>query len=145
MFSRQPEKVYRTELSPVAFLNRSAYVYPNKTAIIHGERCYTYLQFYERVTRLANRLAGMGVGKHDRVAFLCPNITALLEAHFAIPAIGGILVAINTRLNTEEIEYILQHSGARMLFVDRELSGLVENLQGPEMVIIDDSGLADDP
>lgn len=147
MLSQQPEKVYRTELSPVAFLNRSAYVYPDKTAIIHGERRYTYRQFHERVTRLANRLAGMGVGKHDRVAFLCHNTPALLEAHFAVPAILGVLVAINTRLNPEEIAYILEHSGAKMLFADRELAGLTESVQLPglEKVIIDDTGLPDDP
>src|SRR5919197_1705584 len=92
------EKVYRTELSPVSFLRRSAFVYPDKIAVVHGERRYTYREFHERVNRLASALAGAGVEAGDRVAFLCPNTPALLEAHFAVPAAGAVLVAINTRL-----------------------------------------------
>src|SRR4051812_9760180 len=98
------EKVYRTLLTPVSFLDRSACIYPNKTAIVHGDRRYTYRQLQERVHRLARRLRDEGLQKHDRVAFLCSNIPAMLEAHFAIPAAGGILVTINTRLNGSEIE-----------------------------------------
>src|SRR5919198_5576214 len=96
------EKVYRTELSPVSFLRRSAYIYPDKVAVVHGERRYTYREFEERVNRLASRLRAAGLRKHDRVAFLAPNIPPLLEAHFAVPAAGGILVAINTRLSADE-------------------------------------------
>src|ERR671936_2486430 len=92
------EKVYRTELSPVSFLRRSAFVYPDKIAVVHGERRYSYREFHERVNRLASALAGAGVEAGDRVAFLCPNTPALLEAHFAVPAAGAVLVAINTRL-----------------------------------------------
>jgi fatty-acyl-CoA synthase len=87
------EKVYRTELSPVSFLRRSAFVYPDKVAVVHGERRYSYREFHERVNRLASALAGAGVEAGDRVAFLCPNIPALLEAHFAVPAAGAVLVA----------------------------------------------------
>ena len=97
------EKVYRTELTPVSFLERSAAVFPDKTAIVHGDRQYTYREFAWRVNRLASHLRDSGLQKHDRVAFLCPNIPAMLEAHFAVPAAGGILVAINTRLNAQEI------------------------------------------
>ena len=107
------EKVYRTDLTPVSFLRRSAFIYPEKTAVVHGDRRYRYRDFEARVNRLANRLRADGLQRHDRVAFLCPNIPALLEAHFGVPAAGGILVAINTRLNVEEIGYILAHSGAR--------------------------------
>src|SRR5690242_17991724 len=74
--------VYRTELSPVSFLERSAAVFPDKPAVVHGARRYTYRQFHERVNRLASALRGAGLGRHDRVAFLCPNIPAMLEAHF---------------------------------------------------------------
>src|SRR5947208_1873628 len=90
-------RVYRSELTPVAFLRRSAYVFPDKTAVVHGERRYSYREFEERVNRLASALRRAGLAKHDRVAFLCPNIPPLLEAHFAVPAAGGILVAVNTR------------------------------------------------
>jgi fatty-acyl-CoA synthase len=140
-------KVYRTELTPVSFLERSALIFPDKIAVVHGERQYSYREFAERVYRLASRLRDVGLHKHDRVAFLCPNTPPLLEAHFAIPAAGGILVAINTRLNSQEINFILQHSGVKFLFVDYELYPLVEplNLDAIEVVRIDDTANADDP
>ncbi|HXZ05769.1 MAG TPA: acyl--CoA ligase family protein [Ktedonobacteraceae bacterium] len=141
------EKVYRTELTPVSFLERSASVFPEKTAIVHGERQYTYREFAGRVYRLASHLRESGLQKHDRVAFLCPNTPALLEAHYAVPAAGGILVAINTRLNSQEIDFILTHSGVRYLFVDAELFHLIEplNLDGVQVVRIDDTGSPQDP
>src|SRR6266446_7773591 len=139
--------VYRTELTPVSFLERSASVFPDKTAVVHGDRKYTYREFAERVNRLASQLRDIGMQKQDRVGFLCPNTPALLEAHFAIPAAGGILVAVNTRLNSREIDYILKHSGARYLFVDAELQPLVEplKLEGIQVVRIDDPGTPEDP
>jgi fatty-acyl-CoA synthase len=139
--------VSRTELSPVSFLRRSAYVLPEKTAIVHNNRRYTYRQFEERVNRLASQLRNAGLQKHDRVAFLCPNIPAMLEAHFAVPVAGGVLVAINTRLNPEEIGYILNHSGARFLFVDSEFFPLIDqiDISNVQVVRINDTGLADDP
>src|SRR5881397_3775588 len=139
--------VYRTELSPVSFLQRSAYVFPDKVAVVHGARRYTYRQFEERVNRLASALRGAGMNKHDRVAFLCPNIPAMLEAHYAVPAAGGVLVAINTRLSSDEIGYILTHSGARFLFVDAELELLVKPLDLTRLMVVrvDDTGSAGDP
>src|SRR5437870_12743 len=139
--------VYRTELTPVSFLTRSAYVFPQKTAVVHGSRRYSYAQLGERVHRLASALRGAGMKKHDRVAFLCPNIPAMLEAHFGVPAAGGILVAVNTRLGSDEIGYILKHSGSRFLFVDHELEGLVKpaDLTGVRVVRVDDTGAVGDP
>jgi fatty-acyl-CoA synthase len=147
MFADNPRKVYRTELTPVSFLRRSAYVYPEKTAVIHYNRRYNYHEFEERVNRFASQLRNDGLKKHDRVAFLCPNIPALLEAHFAVPAVGGILVPINTRLNAEEISYILQHSAARFLFVDSELKPLIDEMDLSEVKVFEvrDTGYADDP
>ena len=141
------EKVYRTELTPVSFLERSASVFPEKTAIVHGNRHYTYREFAERVYRLASHLRESGLQKHDRVAFLCPNTPALLEAHFAVPAAGGILVAINTRLKSQEIDFILNHSGAKFLFVDAELYHSIKplNLESVQVVRIDDTGSLEDP
>ncbi|WP_126601036.1 acyl--CoA ligase family protein [Dictyobacter aurantiacus] len=141
------QKVYRTELSPISFLERSALVFPEKTAIIHGERRYTYREFAERVNRLASRLRALGLKKHDRVAFLCPNTPALLEAHYAVPTAGGILVAINTRLNSSEVDFILHHAGCSFLFVDHELAHLVSaaDLSGIQTIHIQDTGQADDP
>src|SRR5262245_58890044 len=127
------EKVYHTDLTPVSFLRRSAYIYPDKIAVVHGDRRYSYHEFEERVDRLASRLRADGLQRHDRVAFLCPNIPPMLEAHFGVPAAGGVLVAINTRLSSDEIGYILGHSGARFLFVDAELEALVKPLDLSKM------------
>ena len=129
------------------FLRRSACVLPDKVAVVHGARSYTYREFEERVNRLASHLRDAGLRRHDRVAFLCPNTPPMLEAHFGVPAAGGVLVAINTRLSPGEIRYILSHSGAHFLFVDAELNSLVDSLDIPElsMIRIDDTGGPDDP
>lgn len=147
MTSQTNPAVNRTELSPICFLRRSAYVMPEKTAVVHLDRRYDYQTFEERANRLASRLRMEGLKKHDRVAYLCPNIPALLEAHFGVPFAGGILVAINIRLNSEEIEYILRHSGSTFLFVDKELYPLIENisLKNIKIIIVDDTGLPEDP
>ena len=141
------DKAYRSELTPVDFLRRSARVYPDKTAVIHGRRRYSYAQFAERAARLASGLHAAGFVAGDRVAILSPNAPALLEAHFAVPAAGGVLVPINTRLQTSEIDYILSHSGARFLFVDEALYPQVADLAlaALELVRIADSGETDDP
>ena len=139
--------VYRTELTPVSFLERSAYVFPQKTAVVHGRRRYTYGQLEERVNRLASALRGAGLARNDRVAFLCPNIPAMLEAHYGVPAAGGVLVAINIRLNSDEVGYILKHSGSRFLFVDAEFEPVVKplDLTGLRVIRVDDTGETGDP
>ena len=119
-------RVYHALLTPQSFLDRSAYVFRQKEAVVYGRQRWTYPQFAARVNRLAGALRAWGVRKGDRVAFLCPNIPPLLEAHFGVPLSGGVLVAINTRLSSDEIRYILNHSEARLLFIDTELSHLVE-------------------
>jgi len=109
-------------LTPVRFLTRSAAVYPDKTAVINGDKRYTYSQFLDRVYRLANGLKARGIGKGDSVAFLCPNINPMLEAHYGVPMIGAALVSINTRLSPGEIAYIINHSDAKAVFVDSQLA-----------------------
>ncbi|HZQ76564.1 MAG TPA: acyl--CoA ligase family protein [Acidimicrobiia bacterium] len=140
-------KPYRTELTPISFLRRSASVFPDRTAVVHGERRYTYREFEDRVDRLARALTSAGLERGDRVAFLSPNTPAMLEAHYGVPAAGGVLVAINTRLSSEEVGYILGHSGARFLFVDAELQPVTEplDLDGITVVRIEDSGAPGDP
>ncbi|HEX6708778.1 MAG TPA: acyl--CoA ligase family protein [Rubrobacter sp.] len=138
------EKVYRSELTPVSFLRRSAYMFPEKTAVVYGERRYTYAELEERVNRLASRLRDSGLKKGDRVAFLCPNTPPHLEAHFAVPAAGLVLVAINTRLGKDEVTYIVEHSGAKMAFVDAELEKLLADVDVGR-VRIDDTGEEGDP
>jgi fatty-acyl-CoA synthase len=120
-------RAHRSELTPLAFLERSVLVYPDKVAVVHEDRRYTYREFGERVNRLASALRAAGLRKGDRVAFLCPNIPALLEAHYGVPAAGGVLVALNYRLNAKDIGYILKHSGARFLFADHEFEHLGGN------------------
>src|SRR3954468_17879781 len=116
--------VSRTELDPTSFLERSATIHPDRVAVVYGEQRRTYAELRERVDRLASALRAGGLERHDRVAALCPNVPELLELHHAVPAAGGVLVAINTRLSPDEIRSILEHSGSRMLFVDPELEPL---------------------
>ncbi len=140
-------KVFRTELNPVDFLVRTAYMYPDKTAVVHSKRRYAYAELAERSWRLANALRSAGLAKGDRVATLLFNSPAMLEAHFGVPAAGGILVAVNNRLASAEIGYILQHSGARYLLLHTELEALTEPLDLAGMTVIrcDDSGVPGDP
>jgi len=145
--ARMAGKVFRTELNPADLLERAAFVYPNKVALVHGERRCTYAALGGRAWRLANALRGAGLEKGDRVATLLPNSPAMLEAHFGVPAAGGILVTVNTRLSSDEIAYILEHSGSRFLLLDAELAGLVDgiDLDGVHVIRVDDTGSADDP
>jgi fatty-acyl-CoA synthase len=138
---------YRTELTPVSFLRRSAYVYPDRVAVVHGERRYTYRDFEARCNRLASALRGLGLQKLDRVAIISPNTPPMLEAHYGVPLAGLVLVPINTRLNSDDIDYILKHSGARVLLVDGEMEALVKPLalDGMSVIRIDDTGAPGDP
>ena len=123
------KKVCFDVLTPVNFLIRSAEVYPDKEAVVHGDKRYTYKEFYHRVNRLAGALVKKGIGKGDKVAFLCPNTPHLLEAHNAVPMIGAVLVAINIRLSSREIAYIINHSDAKALFVDNEFADVIKPIR----------------
>jgi len=142
-----PGKVFRSELNPVDFLERAAYIYPDKTAVVHGERRYSYRQLADRSWRLANALRSAGLGKGDRVATLMVNSPAMLEAHFGVPAAGGILVAVNHRLASAEVGYILAHSGARFLLLHTALEALAGPLDLPGVTVIRcaDTGDPQDP
>src|SRR3954451_14515899 len=133
----------RIELSPLNFLHRRAIVMADRVAVVHGERRHTYAQLAERAGRLASALRGAGVERGDRVAVLCPNTPALLEAHYGVPAAGAVLVAINTRLSKGEVEYIVSDSGAGVLIVDRELAELAPS--GVNTLAVHDTGRPDDP
>ena len=139
--------VFRSELNPVDFLHRAAYMYPGKVAVVGGKRRYSYGELAERSWRLANALRSAGLAKGDRVAALLFNSPAMLEAHFGVPAAGGILVAVNNRLSSAEVGYILQHSGARYLLLDTALeahAGL-PGLHGMTVIHCDDTGVPADP
>src|SRR4051794_28926417 len=136
----------RTELDPLAFLARSGALHPDRTAVVHGALRRTYEELDARVNRLGSALRGRGLRRRDRVAVLSPNAPALLEAHFGVPAAGGVLVAINARLSAPEVRAILDHSQARMVLVDAELEALVADAPaGIDVVRIDDSATPDDP
>jgi len=141
----QWKHVYSSILTPLMFLERSARVYPDKVAIVYGDKRTTYREFDQRVNRLASALRARGLQKGDRVAFVCPNTPPMLEAHFAVILAGGLLVSINTRLSSDEIGYILQHSGSRFLFCDTEFSEVagkaLQSCDCVETVV----NIADDP
>ena len=139
------ERVYRSELTPGSFLRRSAAVFPERVAVVHEGRRATYRELAERVGRLAGALSAAGLESGDRVAVLCPNTPAMLEATFAVPAGGFVLVPINIRLAPGEIQAILDHSGARFAIVDHELARLVESAPELGVVSVEDSGAPDDP
>ena len=140
-------KVFRTELDPADLLHRAAYMYPDKVALVHGERRYSYRQLADRSWQLANGLRSAGLRRGDRVATLLANSPAMLEAHFGVPAAGGILVTVNTRLGSAEIDYILEHSGALYLLLDAEFEALVAPLELPGVTVIHcaDTGAPGDP
>ncbi|MDD7916616.1 acyl--CoA ligase family protein [Actinomycetospora callitridis] len=115
-----------TPLTPLSFLRRSAAVYPEKVAIVHGTARHTYADFARDAQRLARGLRASGVGPGDRVACLLPNVPEMLVAHFGVPLGGAVLVAVNTRLSSEEVRYILDHSGATVLVVDSTLRAVVD-------------------
>ncbi len=109
-------------LTPLSFLERTVRVFPEKTAVVYGDRRWTWQEVSEEVGRFAGALVRAGVEPGDRVAVLAPNVPAHLAAHFAVLRVGAALVAINTRLSTDEVGYILDHSGARVALVDPELA-----------------------
>ena len=142
-----PGKVFRSELNPVDFLHRAAYLYPDKVAVVDGGRRYSYRELAERSWRLANALRAAGLRKGDRVATLLFNSAPMLEAHFGVPAAGGILVAVNHRLTSADIGYILAHSGARYLLLDTSLEKLAAPLElaGVTVIRCADTGGPGDP
>ena len=130
-------------LSPIGFLERSAMVYPGKTAVVHGPRRTTYAELYARCRRLAGALAGRGVGAGDTVSLMAPNVPEMLEAHFGVPMCGAVLNALNYRLDAATIRFILGHAETKVLITDREFSPMVaqalDGMDAPPVVIdIDD-------
>jgi fatty-acyl-CoA synthase len=113
-------------LSPLSFIERSAAVYPQRVALVYGERRQTWAATYERCRRLAGALAARGLGRGDTVAAMLPNVPAMFEAHFGVAMCGAVLNTLNTRLDAEAIAFMLQHGGARVLLTDREFSAVVE-------------------
>ncbi|HEX3593213.1 MAG TPA: AMP-binding protein [Pseudonocardiaceae bacterium] len=108
-------------LTPLSFLERSALVWARRTAVRDGGREWTYAEHADRVRRAAGALRGLGVREGDRVATLLPNVVSTLELHYAVPGAGGVLVPLNTRLAAGDYAYILDHSGASVVFAATDL------------------------
>ena len=132
-------------LTPLTFIQRSAYIYPDRVAVIHGARRYTWRESYTRARRLASALKQLGVQKGDTVAAILNNTPEMFEAHFGVPACGAVLNTVNTRLDAEAVAFILNHAEAKVLLTDREYARMVKKaieLAGrPDMIVID----VDDP
>jgi fatty-acyl-CoA synthase len=138
-------------LTPLGFIERAAYVFPGRTAVIHGKRRYTWGETYARCRRLASALSRRGIGTGDTVAAMLANTPEMYECNFGVPMSGAVLNALNTRLDAEAIAFMLDHGGAKLLITDREFSPTVERALAlakarPVVVDVDDveySGLGE--
>lgn len=131
-------------LTPLTHLARSALVYANKPAVLHGNITYTYSEMYDRCRRLASALKARGIEVGDTVAIMSPNTPAMLEAHYGVPMSGAVLNALNYRLDADTIAFILNHGEARILLTDREYSPVISRAVAQlqrEITVID----IDDP
>ena len=132
-----------TPLSPVSLLRRAAWIYPDKPAVIQNDRVLNWGEVFQRCQRMASALTKRGLGKGDTVAILSANTAEMFEVHFAVPMMGGVLNAINMRLDAKTVAFILEHGEAKLLLVDKEFGPLAEAalalLSSPPAVVhIDD-------
>ena len=142
--SADATRAHFTPLTPLSFLERTAAVFPDKIALIHGTLRQNWRDTYRRCLQLSSALRERGIRKGDVVAILAPNIPAMYEAHFGVPMAGAVINTLNTRLSAGEIAFQLQHSGARMLLVDKEFSeaaavAIAQLAQPPVVVDIADN------
>src|SRR5205807_609733 len=132
-------------LTPLSFLARSAAVYPNHVSTVYEGRSFTWSETYERCRRVASYLAGHGIGEGETVAAMLPNVPAMNELHFAVAMAGGVLNALNIRLDAPSIAFQLDHGGAKIILVDPEFSGVITEalalVKGQKPFVID----VDDP
>jgi fatty-acyl-CoA synthase len=128
-------------LTPLSFLARSAAVYPEQTAIIHGKQRMNYAQFYSRARKLASALSKAGIKRGETVSVLLANTPAMLECHYGVPMTGAVLNTLNTRLDAATIAFSLGHAETRILVVDKEFSKLAKDalaaMAGPHPIVID--------
>ena len=131
-------------LSPVSFVERSAEVFGDLGAVIHGRRRYTWRETRDRSARLAAALAALGVGRGDTVSVMLPNTPEMVEAHYAVPALGAVLNPLNTRLDAPLLAWQMNHCEAKVLITDREFAPtmaqalrLLKQEHGRSVVVID--------
>ena len=126
-------------LSPLSHLNRANVVFPDREALVYADRRYRYGDYHSRVTRLAGALGEAGTNPGDVVSTLLPNVPAAVETHFAVPAAGAVLNAINVRLDAGTVEYIFSHARPKQVFVDTQFLDVVEaairDLQSPPAIV----------
>src|SRR5579871_4783487 len=113
-------------LTPLSFLERAATVFPQRTAIVHGARSWTYREFYARARRLASALARRGISRGDTVSVMLTNTPAMLEAHYGVAMTGAVLNALNTRLDAAVLAFTLDHAETKLLIADREFAKVVK-------------------
>jgi fatty-acyl-CoA synthase len=113
-------------LTPLTFLERSAAVFPDRVAVIHGAGRWTYRDLYARARRLASALARHGIGRGDTVAVMFANTPAMIECHYGVPMAGAVLNAMNTRLDPATIAFMLDHGEAKVVITDREFSKIMQ-------------------
>ena len=119
-----------TALSPISMMRRAASIYPDKLAVVYGERHLYWGEVYRRCASVAAALTRRGIGRGDTVAVLSANLPEMFEAHFAIPMSGAVLNAINMRLDAPSVAFILEHGEAKILLVDKEFGPLAEQALG---------------
>jgi len=128
-------------LTPLSHLNRALRLFRDREALVYGPIRRTYADYHARVTRLASALSRAGVASGQVVSTLLPNIPAQVEAHFGVPAMGGVLNAINIRLDVDTVAYILDHAGSRVLLADTQFLPLaeaaVDAMEGPAPTIVE--------
>ncbi len=128
-------------LSPLSFLERTAHIYPNRVAVVHGALKQTWAETYTRCRQLASALQRRGIQVGDTVAAMLPNTPAMYECHFGVPMSGAVLNTLNTRLDAEAIAFQLDHGEAKVLFTDREFSSTIKRalalMTGPQPLVID--------
>ncbi|MDB9831959.1 acyl-CoA synthetase [Candidatus Pelagibacter sp.] len=113
-------------LSPLTFLERTKDIYPNYEALVYESRTYTWREVYKRCVKFASALDKLGVKTGDTVSIMAFNTPEIFEAHYSIPMVGAVINAINTRLDPNTVSYILQHSDAKVLIVDRQFHDVIE-------------------
>ena len=113
-------------LTPLSFLERAKDIYPNYEALIYEDRKYTWSEIFKRCTKFASALEKIGIGTGDTVSVMAFNTPEIFEAHYSVPMCGAVLNTINTRLDAKTVAYILDHSEAKVLIVDRQLHSVIE-------------------
>lgn len=118
-----------TSLTPLDWKRRAVKYYPNKVAVIDGEKKFTYKQFSERTDLLSKALYQVGIREKDHVAVMLPNTHYMLECFYGISQLGAVMVPLNYRISSSDMEYIINHSDAKMLIVDAEFAGSIEKIK----------------